>query len=100
MSYLNVSRDGKLATILIDRHQKGNSLNPDLLKEIYSTFNELSIDNKINIIILTGGEKYFSAGFDLNEIKKIKLEKNNEYIELFHKAYKSILFCSLPVILL
>ena len=98
MSYLNVSCDGKVATVLIDRHQKGNSLNPDLLKEIYSTFNKLSTDNKINVIILTGGEKYFSAGFDLNEIKKIKIEKNNEYIELFHQAYKSILFCSLPVI--
>ena len=50
MSYLNVSRDGKLATVLIDRHEKGNSLNPELLKEIYSTFNELSIDNKINVV--------------------------------------------------
>lgn len=98
MSYLNVSCDGKVATVFIDRHEKGNSLNPDLLKEIYSTFSKLSTDNKINVVILTGGEKYFSAGFDLNEIKKIKLEKNNEYIELFHKAYKSILFCSLPVI--
>jgi enoyl-CoA hydratase/carnithine racemase len=52
----------------------------------------------VNVIVLTGGEKYFSAGFDLNEIRKLQKESNEAYTALFHRAYRAILFCELPVI--
>ena len=51
-----------------------------------------------HVIILTGGEKYFSAGFDLQEIRKLEKISNETYTAMFHRTYRSILFCPLPVI--
>ena len=48
--------------------------------------------------MLTGGERYFSAGFDLGEIRKLEKVSNEAYTELFHRAYRAILFCEQPVI--
>lgn len=96
--YLNMSISEKVATVTIDRPDKGNSLSPDVLSEIEMMFTELGDRQDVHVIILTGGEKMFSAGFDLDFIKTIKKEANEEFTALFHRAYRSILFCSLPVI--
>ena len=82
----------------INRPEKGNSLSPEVLSEIEDVFTELDQNRDVNVIVLTGGEKMFSAGFDLDYIKTIKKESNEEFTALFHRAYRSILFCGQPVI--
>lgn len=96
--YLILSTEGRVATLTINRPEKGNALSPSVLEEITLAFNALNDRQDINVIVLTGGEKYFSAGFDLNEIRKIEKISNEEYIELFHRAYRAIMFCQQPVI--
>ncbi|WP_035277607.1 enoyl-CoA hydratase/isomerase family protein [Desulforegula conservatrix] len=96
--YLILSTEGRVATLTINRPEKGNALSPSVLEEITLAFNSLNERQDINVIVLTGGEKYFSAGFDLNEIRKIEKISNEEYIELFHRAYRAIMFCQQPVI--
>lgn len=96
--YLKLKIEEKLATVTIDRPEKRNALAPEVLEEIENLFKELSGRNYINVIILTGGERYFSAGFDLNEIRKIEKVSNEEFTALFHRAYRAILFCEQPVI--
>jgi len=98
MNYLQFSVDAKVATVTINRPDKGNALSPDVLKEVESLFMELSSRWDVNVIILTGGEKYFSAGFDLTIIRKLEKISNEDYTALFHRAYRSILFCDQPVI--
>lgn len=88
----------KVATVTIHRPDKGNSLSPDVLVEIEHQFNELSEREDIHVVVLTGGERYFSAGFDLNEIRKLEKVSNESYTALFHRAYRAILFCHQPVI--
>ncbi len=95
---LLVSTDHSVATVLINRSDKGNSLSPAVLEDLETTFTELSRREDIHVVILTGGERYFSAGFDLDEIRKLKKASNEAYINLFHRAYRAILFCSQPVI--
>jgi enoyl-CoA hydratase/carnithine racemase len=96
--YLSISVSDKVATVTIDRPDKGNSLSPQVLEEIASAFTELSQRDDVHVIILTGGEKMFSAGFDLDYIKTIDKADNEEFTALFHRAYRSILFCRQPVI--
>jgi len=95
---LSVSEANQVATVWINRPDKGNSLSPDVLAEIESTFTELSGREDIRVIVFTGGERYFSAGFDLNEIRKLEKSANEEFVALFHRAYRAILFCAQPVI--
>ena len=100
MSYEHLLLDvaDRVATVTINRPDKGNALAPDVLLEVTAMFNELGVRNDVNVIVFTGGERYFSAGFDLNEIRKLEKVSNEAYTELFHRAYRAILFCEQPVI--
>jgi enoyl-CoA hydratase len=58
---------GNVATIRID-DGKRNALSPPLLREIYQALDQAENDRAI--VILTGRESVFSAGFDLNVMKR------------------------------
>lgn len=96
--YLLLDVADKVATVTINRPDKGNALAPGVLEEIIDVFADLGERKDVNVIVLTGGERYFSAGFDLNEIRKLEKVSNEAYTALFHRAYRAILFCPQPVI--
>ena len=98
MKHLLLSVASRVATVTIHRPDKGNSLSPKVLVEVETLFTELSAREDVHVIVFTGGERYFSAGFDLNEIRKLQKVSNESYTALFHRAYRAILFCSQPVI--
>jgi len=98
LKYLLLDVQEKVATVTINRPDKGNALAPDVLEEVEKLFIELSARDDVHVILFTGGEKYFSAGFDLNEIRKLEKVSNEAYTALFHRAYRAILFCPQPVI--
>ena len=96
--YLLVSIEDAVATVIINRPDKGNALSPEVLSEIEVTFDELGANEEVNVVVLTGGEKIFSAGFDLDYIKTIEKVANEEFTARFHRAYRAIMFCRQPVI--
>ena len=96
--YLNIDLNQRVATVTIHRPEKRNALSPEVLTEITQAFQSIPLNTEIHVIVLTGGEQYFSAGFDLNEIRKLEKINNESYTALFHETYRSILFCPLPVI--
>lgn len=96
--YLTLAVADKVATVTLNRPDKGNALAPDVLEEVTAMFNGLGQRQDVNVIVFTGGERYFSAGFDLNEIRKLEKVSNEAYTALFHRAYRAILFCEQPVI--
>ena len=97
-NYLQLEVADAVATVTINRPEKGNALAPDVLLEVTAMFAELGARDDVNVIVFTGGERYFSAGFDLNEIRKLEKVSNEAYTALFHRAYRAILFCQQPVI--
>jgi|SRR5450830_437500 len=96
--YLLLDVADQVATVTLHRPDKGNALSPDVLEEVSTMFTALGQRQDVHVIVFTGGEKYFSAGFDLNEIRKLEKVSNEAYTALFHRAYRAILFCELPVI--
>ena len=96
--HLDITIDEKVAIVTINRPEKRNALSPEVLQELTAAFAALPQDAGIHAIVFTGGEQYFSAGFDLNEIRKLEKLNNESYTAMFHQTYRSILFCPLPVI--
>jgi enoyl-CoA hydratase/carnithine racemase len=96
--YLSKQVDSRVALVTINRPDKGNALSPDVLTEIASLFTGLNQDPEVNVAVLTGGEKMFSAGFDLDFVRQVEKSDNEAFISLFHRAYRAILFCRRPVI--
>jgi enoyl-CoA hydratase/carnithine racemase len=96
--YLLLEVADKVATVTLHRPEQGNALSPGVLDELTALFTDIAGRDDVNVAVLTGGERYFSAGFDLNEIRKLEKVSNEAYTALFHRAYRAILFCGQPVI--
>ena len=67
MEHVQYNLEGRVATIRID-DGKRNALSPQVLREIYAALDRAQSDRAI--VILTGRESVFSAGFDLNVMKR------------------------------
>jgi enoyl-CoA hydratase len=61
------SLEGNVATICID-DGKRNALSPDVLRGLYAALDRAESDRAS--VVLTGRESVFSAGFDLNVMKR------------------------------
>jgi enoyl-CoA hydratase len=71
MSYDNIllARDGRVATVTVDRPEKLNALNKRLVADLTRCFAELGADPAVGAVVLTGsGEKAFVAGADIGEL--------------------------------
>ncbi|MBU2489402.1 MAG: enoyl-CoA hydratase/isomerase family protein [Proteobacteria bacterium] len=96
--FLIVEKENRVARVTLHRPEKKNALSPEVLAEIRDVFRVLDKDEAVNVVVLTGGEKAFCAGFDLNFIRSLEKDSNEAFTALFHEAYRAILFCGQPVI--
>jgi enoyl-CoA hydratase len=72
LSYLRVDWDGDVAVVTIDRPDKLNALNAEVVAELGQVFRDLREDDAVRGVILTGGgEKAFVAGADIGELAKM-----------------------------
>lgn len=72
LRFIRVEWDGDLAVVIIDRQDKLNALNADVVAELGQVFAELEGDDKVRGVLLTGaGEKAFVAGADIGELAKM-----------------------------
>ncbi len=54
------------ATILLDRVDKRNALNEQMIEELTEAFVQADADDRVRVIVLRGKGKHFCAGADLN----------------------------------
>ncbi len=76
---LVVERDGRVATIWMNRPEVFNAFDEVLIAEISRACRELDGDANVRVVILAGRGKHFSAGADLNWMRRAALydEKQN-----------------------
>lgn len=71
--YIRIERDEELAVIVVDRQEKMNALNPDVVKELGQALDRVREDDDVRGVILTGaGEKAFVAGADIGELARME----------------------------
>lgn len=69
---INVTWDGDLAIVAVDRQEKMNALNTEVIAELGTAFDSLRYDDEVRGVIVTGaGEKAFVAGADIGELAKM-----------------------------
>lgn len=72
LRHIKISWDGDLAILTIDRQEKLNALNGEVIAELGEAFDSLRYDDEVRAIILTGaGEKAFVAGADIGELARM-----------------------------
>src|ERR1700723_1162561 len=60
--------DGARATIRLNRPKHLNRLQPDDLEALLKLFDRIEADSAIQVLVLTGTGRAFSAGYDLGSI--------------------------------
>ena len=72
LTYVRVEWDGEIALITIDRQEKLNALNSDVIRELGEVFRSLRDDDAVRGVIVTGaGHKAFVAGADIAELARM-----------------------------
>ena len=77
-----------VATVTLNRPDKHNALNADLIAELFDAVEDLASDDKVRIVILTGAGKSFCAGGDFNwfasNVEKSRAERVEQSATLAH----------------
>jgi enoyl-CoA hydratase len=72
LEHVRVEWDADLAVVTIDRQEKMNALNADVLRELGEVFESLAADPDVRGVVLTGaGAKAFVAGADIAELARM-----------------------------
>lgn len=67
MAVVDIQREGSIAVVRYDRGGKANALNEESISALIQAADELSTDDTLQVIVLTGTPSRFSAGVDLND---------------------------------
>jgi enoyl-CoA hydratase len=77
-----VEKDGHVLTVTLNRPEKRNAVNCEVMCRLYDAWNELDKDDELRVAILTGRGDTFCAGMDLSEIGKLmRGTPDNEWME-------------------
>jgi len=88
------SIENKTARIFLNRPEVHNAFNEVMISELTGVFKQISDDHRVRVVVLSGNGKSFSAGADLNWMKKMinytyeeNLEDSLKLAELFYLMY-------------
>lgn len=96
---LTVERDGPAGVVTINRPDKLNALNTQVLAELDRAVTELDNDRAVRAIIITGaGEKAFVAGADIAELAQLNGLGGLEKCRVGQALMRRIEMLSKPVI--
>ncbi len=91
--------DEGICTLTLNRPKAMNSLDGALVQALGKTFEDLSYDAKVRVIILTGaGERAFCAGADLKERRTMSEVDVRRRIDDYRRVFNKIAGCPKPVI--
>ena len=83
MAYKTIllEKKGAVALITLNRPEALNALNKQLMDELTDALLALEVDDEIGVTVITGSEKAFAAGADINEMA------SKDYMDVFMEDF-------------
>ena len=100
---VHATRDGAIATVVIDHQERLNALSTPMWRELGEHMRALATDDAVRCVVLRGaGEKAFAAGADIAafETERYDVASAKQYAKGFHGTLAAIDACPQPVIAL
>ncbi len=101
MKHLVVSENNGVTTVALNRPEKHNAFNPEMISELTDLFLSFEKNPNRTAIILKGNGKSFSAGGDLEWMRSMvnfTLEENLNDARRLFDMYQAMAFCGTPLI--
>jgi len=96
---IKTERDGAAYIITLARAERRNAVSTECMEELIAAAKEAESQQDVFGVIITGGEKFFSAGADLNDALAIGSSKEGvEYFGRWHRLTTSLERLAKPVI--
>ena len=86
--------EGSIAKISIDRPEKRNTLDTEMCRELSRQLIDLSEDNRVRVIMLTGQNNVFCAGLDI----EAQVKGDKELFESFRRVIDTLDACTKPIV--
>jgi enoyl-CoA hydratase/3-hydroxyacyl-CoA dehydrogenase len=98
LSTLIIRREGRIGWIILNRPERLNAINLDMLKELSVSLDELENDENIRVIVITGSGRAFSAGADVTSFMGVNVVKAYMFSRKFQEVLDKIERLAKPVI--
>jgi enoyl-CoA hydratase len=90
-SFVLSEREGAILVLTLNRPDKSNSLHPDLVKQLSAALKDAEADAGLNVVVITGAGRSFSAGLDLQLLINWTMEEKLAYLDtvttMFHRVW-------------
>lgn len=87
-----------IAWIILNRPDRLNAINPDMVNELNRVLNSLEDSEDIRVLIITGEGKAFSAGADINTFTTLTPFKAMLFSKRIQETFNKIMLYAKPVI--
>ena len=78
MRFITMKTDAAICTIMLNRPEKRNAINQEMIHELSHTLQSILHDNKVSVLIIKGNGETFSAGADIDWMRKIASSSDAE----------------------
>jgi len=96
---IQVVRDGGVRRVILNRPERLNALNPDLLQGLIIELSKISTEADARVVVITGsGDKSFVAGADIHSMNQLGPRAIADYVELGQRAMRLIETLKVPVV--
>lgn len=96
--YIRLAVDSSIATITIDRPEKLNAIDAELLSELGSAIEEVSGAKAVRCLIITGAGKAFVAGADISAMQEMSASEAEGFALRGQAVFDAIENLHVPVI--
>ena len=101
MNEILIETDGSVRELTLNRPDKRNALNDELVAALKAALTEVDTDDGVKCVVIRGAGQDFCSGADLSALQKIanaSLEENLEDARSLGELYKLIRSLRVPVI--
>ncbi len=103
MSGITLTRDGAVATLLLDRPDAGNAIDMATARALAAAARSVAEDHAIRCVVLTGAGRMFSVGGDLGEFSRqtaVPSVYMAELADTLHLAIRTLIHMAKPLLVL
>jgi len=101
MSVILINDEGSIRTLILNRPEKRNALNDELIAALKEALRAADADESVRAIVIRGAGKDFCSGADLSSIQKIataSFDENVEDARVLAELFELIREVKVPVI--